>query len=69
MEQYLTWDDTYEIARLLAKRMPVVNLQDVSLGDILKWTKELPEFSDDLHIVTDKILMDIFNEWLEEDLQ
>ena len=66
MKQYLTWDNTYEIARLLSLRRPTVNLREVSLGDILKWTMELPEFSDDELIVTDRILMDIFCGWLEE---
>lgn len=66
MEKYLTWDDTYLIVRLLSLRKPLVNLREVSLGDILKWTIELPEFSDDEQIVTDRILLDIFSGWLEE---
>ena len=66
MKQYLTWDNTYEIVRLLSLRRPTVHLREVSLGDILKWTMELPEFSDDELIVTDRILMDIFCGWLEE---
>ena len=66
MKQYLTWDNTYEIARLLSLRWPTVNLREVSLGDILKLTMELPEFSDDELIATDRILMDIFCGWLEE---
>ena len=66
MRQYLTWDNTYEIARLLSLHRPTVNLREVSLGDILKWTMDLPEFSDDDLIVTDRILMDIFCGWLEE---
>jgi len=69
MERYLTWDDTYEIAQLLSLRKLHVDLRDVSLGNILEWTRELSEFSDDEQIVTDQILMDIFCEWLEEDLK
>jgi FeS assembly protein IscX len=68
MRQFLTWNDTFEIAVALSKRMPQVNLQNVSLGDILTWTKSLPEFMDSTELVTDQILNDIFREWLEEDI-
>jgi FeS assembly protein IscX len=68
VDRQLTWDDTFEIARLLSQRKLHVNLRDVSLGNILEWTRELPEFSDDTQIVTDQILIDIFCELLEEDL-
>jgi FeS assembly protein IscX len=67
MDQTLTWNDAYEIARLLSRRKAQVDLHEVSLNDILEWTKELPEFSDDEQIATDQILMAIFCEWLEED--
>lgn len=69
MDQQLTWDDTFKIARLLSQRKSQVDLREVSLGNILQWTIELPEFSDDIQMVTDQILMDIFCEWLEEDLK
>jgi FeS assembly protein IscX len=68
VDRQLTWDDTFEIARLLSQRKLNVNLRDVSLGNILEWTRELPEFSDDTQNVADQILIDIFCEWLEEDL-
>jgi FeS assembly protein IscX len=67
MERRLTWDDTFEIARLLSQRNINVDLHEVSLGNILEWTKALPEFSDSQE-VNDQILLDIFCEWLEEDL-
>jgi len=68
MGQYLTWNDTFEIARALSKRIPQVDLQNVSLGDILEWTISLPDFMDKGELVTDQILNDIFCEWLEEDI-
>jgi FeS assembly protein IscX len=65
MDQNLTWDDTYEIAFLLSQHRSRVNLSDVSLGNILDWTRELPGFSDDVS-VNDETLMDIFCIWYEE---
>jgi FeS assembly protein IscX len=69
MDRHLTWDDSFEIAQLLSRRRVQIDLREVSLGNILEWTRELPEFSDDVESVTDQILMDIFCEWLEEDLK
>ena len=68
MDQHLTWNDTYEIALLLVQRKSCISLHDVSLGNILEWTKELPGFSDNDLFVDDQSLMDIFRAWLEEDL-
>lgn len=68
MDIKLSWIDSYEIACLLRQRSSVIDLHNVSLGDIYKWTLALPEFADAAHSVTDRILMDIFCELLEEDL-
>jgi FeS assembly protein IscX len=68
METKLSWVDSYEIACLLRIRHPLIDLHDVSLGDIHKWTLALPEFTDEAQNATDRILMDIFCELLEEDL-
>ncbi len=68
MDTKLSWLDSYEIAYLLRKHSPVIDLHNVSLGDIYKWTLALPEFADATHSATDRILMDIFCELLEEDL-
>jgi FeS assembly protein IscX len=66
MDQTLTWDDSYAIALQLRERHPQVNLEDVSLGMIFRWTTELPEFHDDLQLVNDVILESIYQAWYEE---
>ena len=66
MDQTLTWDDSYAIALQLMERHPEVNLEDVSLGMIYRWTTELQEFIDDLQLVNDVILESIYQAWYEE---
>lgn len=66
MDQSLTWDDSYAIARALMERFPDVQLEDISLGMILRWTLELPDFVDDPNLVNDPILAAIYQEWYEE---
>jgi len=61
-----TWEDTYAVARLLQKRYPNTNLEDVSLDTIYRWTLQLPEFSDDPELANEEILCAIFHEWFEE---
>lgn len=61
-----TWEDTYVIARLLKERYPNINLEDVSLDTIYRWTLQLPEFSDDPELANEEILCAIFHEWFEE---
>lgn len=68
MEKHLTWFDTFEIARLLHQRNPRIDLTNLSLDDVLNYTIGLPEFNDDIDNATDQFLLDIFCEWLEEDL-
>jgi FeS assembly protein IscX len=60
-----TWDDSFSIARALAERYPVMDLGDVSLIAIYRWTVALPEFRDDPGIANDEILAAIYQEWLE----
>ena len=62
----LYWDDTYAIAQRLRERHPEVNIEDVSIDTILRWTLELDEFQDDPEIVNDSILLAIYQEWFEE---
>ena len=62
----LTWEDSYAIARALIEKYPDIDLQDVSLNMIYKWTVELPEFSDDHELANETILAIIFQEWVEE---
>ena len=66
MDERLTWDDSYAIARALMAKHPVGSLDQVSLGVIYEWTLALPEFHDDPALVNDAILMAIFQEWFEE---
>lgn len=62
----LRWDDSYAIARALRMHHPDVNLDEVSLGMIYRWTLDLPDFQDDHELANDSILSAIYSEWLEE---
>jgi len=62
----LGWDDSYSIALELIKRFPDINLEDVSLDMIFKWSVNLPEFGDDPTMENDEILLAILQEWYEE---
>ena len=65
----LTWEASYAIAQELRRNHPQVDLNAVSLQEIYMWTISLPEFEDDPSMANDEILMAIFQEWLEEDLE
>jgi len=62
----MTWDDSYAIARALREQHPGVDLENVSLGMIYRWTLALPDFEDDPALANDAILTAIVQEWLEE---
>lgn len=62
----LTWDDSYAIARELMERHPGVNLEEVSLNNIYRWTISLPDFDDDPALANEAVLLAIIQEWLEE---
>lgn len=64
----LTWDSTYAIALELRRQYPHVNLDDVSLGQIYKWTLALAEFEDDPALANDDILYAIYQDWFEENI-
>ncbi len=66
MSDPLTWDDSYAIARALRTKYPGVNLEDVSLNMIYRWTIALEGFDDDPEMVNDVILSAIYQEWFEE---
>ena len=66
MARALYWDAIYEIALALKARYSEQNLEEVSLGDIFKWTTALPEFADDPELANDEILGAIYQEWYEE---
>jgi FeS assembly protein IscX len=62
----LTWDDSYAIAGALRQAHPEVELEQVSLGMIYRWTLELSVFADDPQLANEEILSAILQEWLEE---
>ena len=66
MTDTLTWDDSYAIARALQAKYPAVNLEQVSLNQIYRWTVALAEFGDDPQLANDAVLAAIFQEWFEE---
>ena len=66
MDDTLSWEDTYSIAQELVRRHPEVQVENVSLGMIYRWTTELPNFYDDIELANDSILSAIYQEWLEE---
>ena len=66
MSARLYWDGSYEIALHLINAHPVVNLADVTLGQIFEWTVALPEFADDPVLVNDGLLQAIYQDWYEE---
>ena len=62
----LNWDASYAIAKALQALHPNVDLADVSLDMIYRWTISLPEFEDDPELSNEDILLDIYQNWLEE---
>lgn len=66
MDTTLTWEDSYAIALALIEKFPDVELENVSLGMVNRWTLELPGFDDDPDLVNDEILLAIYHVWIEE---
>ena len=66
MDDYLTWDDSFAIARALIQKFPDISLEEVSLSMIYRWTVSLPGFHDDPELANDGILAAIYQEWFEE---
>ncbi|RPI83557.1 MAG: Fe-S assembly protein IscX [Chloroflexi bacterium] len=66
MADSLTWDDSYAIALALIEKFPIIDLEEVSLQMIYRWTIELPGFCDEPELVNDGILAAIYQEWFEE---
>ena len=64
----LTWESTYAIALELRRQHKDVNIEDVSLQQIYKWTLQLPEFEDDPSLANDDILYAIYQDWFEENI-
>jgi len=66
-EEPLTWESPYAIALALRRQHPQVDLEQVSLGMIYRWTIALPEFNDDRELANEAILAAIYQEWFEEE--
>ncbi|OGO74775.1 MAG: Fe-S assembly protein IscX [Chloroflexi bacterium RIFOXYD12_FULL_57_15] len=64
----VTWESTYAIALELRRQHPDVDLEQVSLQQIYRWTLALPDFEDDPALANDDILSAIFQDWFEENL-
>jgi len=62
----LTWEDSYAIALVLKELYPEIDLEEVSLQMIYRWTVALPHFVDDPQLANDMILQAIYQEWFEE---
>jgi len=50
----------------LKAQHPQERLENISLGDIFRWTLALPNFADDPGMANDDILAAIYQEWFEE---
>jgi len=64
----LTWESTYAIALELKRLHNDVNMDEVSLRQILDWTLQLQEFEDDPALANDDILYAIYQDWFEENI-
>ena len=64
----LTWESTFAIAITLKRQYPNINIEDVTLQQILTWTLALPDFDDDPALANDDILYAIYQDWFEESL-
>jgi FeS assembly protein IscX len=68
MVEPLNWESSYAIALALQREHRGVDLEQVSLGQVYQWTLALPDFDDDPALANDRILADIYQDWLEETL-
>jgi FeS assembly protein IscX len=64
----LTWESTYAIALELKHQHPDIDFEEISLGQIYRWTLHLNEFVDDPSLANDDILYEIYQDWFEETL-
>jgi FeS assembly protein IscX len=64
----LTWEATFAIAMELRRQHKDVNMEEVTLQQIYKWTLQLPEFEDDPALANDDILYAIYRDWFEENI-
>ena len=64
----LHWDATFAIAMELRRTHTHVNIEEVTLQQILDWTLALSEFEDDPALANDDILRAIYQDWFEENI-
>ncbi len=64
--QTLYWDATYAIVLAITEKHPRLTPEDVGLNELAELVLRLPQFGDDPALATERILLDIFNVWLEE---
>ncbi len=62
----LFWDATYAIAMALIEQYPNLSPEKVGLNEMAALIEQLPGFSDDPTMATERILMDIQIVWYEE---
>jgi FeS assembly protein IscX len=62
----LYWDSTYAIALALIEHHPDLDPEDVGLGEMAELIENLPGFSDEPALATERILLDIQIVWYEE---
>ena len=62
----LYWDSTYAIALALRERYPNFNPENVGLLELAEMVENLPGFSDEPELATERILADILMVWFEE---
>ncbi|MCJ7434121.1 MAG: Fe-S cluster assembly protein IscX [Anaerolineales bacterium] len=62
----LTWETTYAIALELCRGHPDIDFEEITLGQIYKWTLQLKDFEDDPSLANDDILYAIYQDWFEE---
>ena len=62
----LYWDSTYAIALALIQHHPDLDPEDVGLEEMAELIENLPGFSDDPALATERILLDIQIVWYEE---
>lgn len=65
LDDPLSWEASFAVARALQAQHPDMELEDVSLDMIRDWTLALSDFDDDPSLANDEVLLDIYNEWLE----
>ena len=62
----LKWTDSLDIAIALDEAHPDIDPQYVRFTDLMQWTMDLEEFSDDPEHCGEKILEAIQLAWIEE---